>query len=298
MTTGRISGRLPFFTDRLALGDQGLRVSPFCLGHVREPDTVLAAFDAGINFFFITADMHWPTYEGTREGVRRLLARRPEVRDQFVVAGVCYQWSPIYCHMPFEQLLAEIPGLDHLDVLVAGTGHAKEYGKRLPVYQEHRRDRFLGARAIGTSFHDRPLALSAIRDRLIDIAFIRYNPAHPGALKDLFPHLNSVVPGLPEPATGARTLVFNFKSTVGYAPPSQLEELGWKTDRSWHPEITDLYRFALTRPEIDGILMKPQSSAEVEGIGRALARGPLTPEQEAYLLEVGARLDIEMNEII
>jgi hypothetical protein len=288
--SSRVSGRLPFFTDRLPLGQLGLQISPFCIGHVREPDTILAAFDAGINFFFITTDMHWPLYEGTREGVRRLLARGRKVRDQIVVAGVCYQWSPVFCYMPFEELVTEIPGLDRLDVLVAGTGHASEYGVRLRVFQEHRRDRFLGARAIGTSFHDRRLALTAIRERLIDIAFIRYNPAHPGALNDLFPHLNGA-------RASARTLVFNFKSTVGYASPSQLEEIGYQADHSWRAEITDLYRFTLTRPEIDGILMKPQTPAEVDGIGRALARGPLTPEQEAFLIDVGRRLGIQMNEI-
>ncbi len=42
--------------DRLALGERGVRVSPFCLGLVRSPEKVGAAFDAGLNFFFVTAD--------------------------------------------------------------------------------------------------------------------------------------------------------------------------------------------------------------------------------------------------
>jgi hypothetical protein len=63
---------LPQFTDRLVLGTQGRRVSPFCLGWVHSPDTITAAFDAGINFFFITTDLHWPGYEATRSGVRQL----------------------------------------------------------------------------------------------------------------------------------------------------------------------------------------------------------------------------------
>ena len=57
---------LPRFTDRLALGGQGLAVSPFCVGMVALPETIGAAFDAGINFFFVSADMHWPLYEATR----------------------------------------------------------------------------------------------------------------------------------------------------------------------------------------------------------------------------------------
>src|SRR5215469_14434904 len=61
---------LPRLTDRLVLGDEGLSVSPFCLGMVRSPDAVSAAFDAGINFFFLSADMHWPLYEPLRLGLR------------------------------------------------------------------------------------------------------------------------------------------------------------------------------------------------------------------------------------
>jgi hypothetical protein len=283
--------RLPQFTDRLILGDQGLRVSPFCVGVTRSPDTVVAAFESGINFFFITTDMHWPLYEATRQGLRQLLGRGPGIRDQLVVAGVCYQTVPFFCEMPFEQLVNEIPGLGHLDVLIAGTGFPNEYGERLPVYQDYRREKWLGARAIGTTFHDRALARTAVRNRLVDIAFIRYNAGHPGALTDLFPHVSAPATGN---GAGARPLLFNFKSTYAYRPPAELEELGFKREQSWHPDITDHYRFALTRPEIDGVLMAPRTPEQVTGIGRALARGPLTAEEETYLTDVARRCGVEI----
>ena len=130
--------RLPQFQDRLILGDQGLRVSLICLGWVRSAETVVAAFEAGINFFFITTDLHWPGYEATRRGVRELLARGPEIREQIVVAGVCYQTRPIFCSGPFQELLEEMPGLERLDVLIAGAVYADELGKWYPVYQRHR----------------------------------------------------------------------------------------------------------------------------------------------------------------
>ena len=108
---------MPRLGDRLALGSDGLRVSPFCLGIVGEPATVSAAFDAGVNFFFVTADMHWPLYEHTRRGLADLLARGRGVRDKVVVAGVCYPTQPEFCAMPFEELAAAVPGLKTLDVL-------------------------------------------------------------------------------------------------------------------------------------------------------------------------------------
>src|SRR5262249_26053031 len=77
---------LPRLTDRLRLGGTQLEVSPFCLGRVDQPDTIAAAFDAGINFFFVSADMHWPLYEASRVGLGALLARGGAVRDRIVVA--------------------------------------------------------------------------------------------------------------------------------------------------------------------------------------------------------------------
>ena len=280
--------RLPQFKDRLVLGDQGLRVSPYCLGWVHSAETIVAAFDAGINFFFISTDLHWPGYEATRRGVRELLAREPKIRDQIVVAAVCYQTRPIFCYGPFQELLEEMPGVERLDVLIAGAVYGDEQGKRFPVYQEHRETGYLGARAIGMSFHDRSLALEAIRDKLVDIAFIRYNPDHPGAAKDLFPHLysSSSRNGRSRGRKAARTLLFNFKSTFGYVPPAEMEAMSLPGSIYWHPQITDHYRFVLSRPEIDGILMGPRTPEELQGVANAVTRGPLTVDEQAYLMDV------------
>jgi aryl-alcohol dehydrogenase-like predicted oxidoreductase len=280
--------RLPQFNDRLVLGNQGLRVSPFCLGWVHSADTVVAAFEAGINFFLITTDLHWPVYEATRRGVRELLARGPAIRDQIVIAAVCYQTRPSLCYGPFLELLEELPGLERLDVLIAGAVYADEQDKRMPVYEEHRATGFQGARAIGTSFHDRAAALAGIRDNRLDIAFVRYNPDHPGAAKDLFPHLHSSCPrnGRNRGRKTARTLLFNFKSTFGYVPPGEMEEMGLHGSAYWHPEITDHYRFALSRPEIDGLLMAPNTPEQLHELAQALKRGPLTEEEQAYLIDV------------
>src|SRR5262249_38603427 len=229
--------KLPQFRDRLSLGNKGLHVSPYCLGIVRSPETVEAAFDAGINFFFVTADLHWPLYEATRQGLQALLARGRSVRNQIVVASVCYPTQPEVCSAPFRELLEAIPGLDRLDVLVAGGAYAQEFAERLPVFLDHRDRGFLGARAIGATFHERTAALTAIQQGCLDIALIRYNPDHAGARQDVFPHL----------PRQRSTLLFNFKSTFRFVPPEQLEAMGLPTADYWHPEITDYYRFALSR---------------------------------------------------
>lgn len=269
---------LPCPTDRLPLGAEGLRVSPFCLGMTADPATVPAAFDAGVNFFFLSTDMHWPLYEAARQGLADLLARGGGVRDRIVVAGVCYPTQPEFCTAPFQELLEAVPGLDRLDVLLAGGAYGTEFRKRLPVYEEHRRHGFLGNRAIGASFHDRKAAQAAISDRTVDIAYIRYNPGHRGASEDVFP----LVPERPRP------LLYNFKSTSGFVGPDRMAELGLPAPDYWHPHITDHYRFALTRPQMDGLLIGLRTPAEVAGLAEALEKGPLTDEEEAYLTDVAS----------
>jgi len=288
--------RLPQFTDRLALGREGLAVSPFCLGIVRMPETIGAAFDAGINFFFLTADMHWPLYRNSRRGLRELLARGHGVRDQIVVAAVCYPTQPEFCSMPFEERLEEIPGLDRLDVLIAGGAYAGEFAARLPVYQEHRRTGFAGCRAIGATFHDRSAALRALVENAVDIAFVRYNSGHAGARRDLFPHLGlgkgvrSLLCEAPSGPFRQKTsdtfssLLFGFKSTFGYVRPEQMTAMGLPGKDYWQPMFTDHYRFALSRPELDGLLIAPGTPKELHALAEALEKGPLDEEEQTYLM--------------
>jgi hypothetical protein len=163
-------------------------------------------------------------------------------------------------------------------VLLAGGAYRTEFGRRLPVYEEHRHRGFLGNRAIGATFHDREAAVAAVRERQVDIAYIRYNPDHSGAREDVFPH----VPERPRP------LLFNFKSTFGYVPPARMAEIGLPGPDYWNPDVTDHYRFALTRPEMDGLLIGLRRPAEVAALAEALERGPLTEEEETYLMDVAS----------
>jgi hypothetical protein len=237
---------------------------------------VPAAFDAGLNFFFVTADMHWPLYEAARRGLADLLARGRSIRDEVVVAGVCYPTQPEFCAMPFEELVAAVPGLKTLDVLLAGGVYGREFGSRQPVYEEHRSSGFLGNRAVGATFHDRKAAREAILKGQVDLACIRYNPDHDGARRDVFPHL----PGRPRP------LLFGFNSTFGYVAPGQMTALGLPAPEYWQPAITDHYRFALTPAEMDGLLVALRTPSEVTALAAALEQGPLTEEEEAYLMDV------------
>src|SRR5687768_7818838 len=89
-------------TDRVYA--KGLAVSPLCLGIVGDPRVVGAAFEAGINFFFLSADLHWPMYDALRVGLRDLFSVKSR-RDDVVVAGVSYATQPEFCDEPFSEVL-------------------------------------------------------------------------------------------------------------------------------------------------------------------------------------------------
>lgn len=254
-------------------------MSPACLGRVPEElgpasdDTVCAAYDAGINFFFISADLHWPAYELQRRGILKLLARGKPIRNNMVIAAACYSGFHLSA---VADLLTYFPQLGRIDVLVVGAVGRHDDSRIFDVCHKYRVDHVYGTRAVGMSFHDRERALLAVNNALLDIAFARYNPQHPGARRELFPF-----------RTPNSTLLYNFKSTFGAVTIEQSPDVP-TTDELWRPKITDYYRFVLTRPEVDGVLCKFRTPAEVTAFAQALEEGPLSQEEEQYLIDLSA----------
>ena len=265
---------LPKPEDRLRLGRSALRVSPLCLGMVESPDVVPAAYEAGVNFFFISADLHWPLYEHTRRGISRLLRGNRARRDDIVVGVVSYLDEPLFSALQFNEVLDEVPGLERIDLIIAGAvSEDRNFYPRIRSLAAARQIGHVDASAIGASFHQRGLALVAANYDMMDIIFTRYNTLHPGARNDLYPYMH------PKRAS----LNYNFKSMLSWVPREHLVELGF-TDQHWIPDPGDCYRFALTRPEVDGILCSPGSPAQVKDLVAALAKGPLTAEEEQYMV--------------
>jgi hypothetical protein len=269
---------LPKPEERLRMGKSALRVSPLCIGMVESPDVIPAAFEAGINFFFISADLHWPLYEHTRQGVSKLLKGNKARRDEVVVGVVSYLDEPLFGALQFNEVLDEVPGLDRIDLMIAGAvSENRNFYPRLQSLAGARQIGHVGASALGASFHQRELALVAANHDLVDIMFTRYNTLHPGARNDLYPYLH------PRRAV----LNYNFKSMLSWVPPERLVELGF-TDQYWMPDPGDCYRFALTQPGVDGVLCSPGSAAQVKELVDALDKGPLRPDEEHYMITLSS----------
>jgi hypothetical protein len=274
---GKSRSNLPKLTDRIPIRDSDLKISPFCLGMVQSAETVCAAFDAGINFFFVTADKHWPLYEHTRKGLRTWMDRRKSIREEIADGVVSYVAQREFTVSPFLEVLDAIPGLKKIDVAIIGGAYGTEFMSRLQSYEENQRKERIPCDFIGATFHDRTAAVPAVNHNMIDIAFIRYNPLHTGAEQEIFPDISK----------NRKTLLFNFNSTVGYVSPERFHALGIGEDY-WRPEITDCYRFALTCSDVNGLLCALATPKEIAALEGALKKGPLSKNDRNYLINLAA----------
>jgi len=242
---------------------------------VDDPDFVPAAYDGGINFFFLSTDLHWSLYEGMRRGLGKLLERGGGIRDRIVVAAASYVGAPLFMAPAFDELLDALPILERIDVCLAGGCYEADHPGR-PETMVRMRDRGLaGCRAAGGTFHDRTMLLPAHNDATLDITLLRYNTLHSGARTDVFPAVE------PSP-----TLLFGFKSMAWQAAAHDVA----LPPGTWVPDPVDHYRFVLSSTALDGILCAPQSARELRELSDAMDRGPLDQDEQEHMIDLSLLL--------
>jgi aryl-alcohol dehydrogenase-like predicted oxidoreductase len=126
-------------------------------------------------------------------------------------------------------------------------------------------------RAVGVSIHNRLRAGKLAEGSILDLLMIRYNAAHTGAEREIFPHLSRRRPAvIAYTATAWRRLL--------------------RAPRGWQgrvPSAGDCYRFCLTSPHVDIVLTGPRSVVELRENLAALEKGPLSSEEMVGLREFG-----------
>jgi len=222
------------------------------------------AMDRGVNLF-----LHTMRDGGLRTPLKEALAggRREEVA---VVAYAHVGWFGWGVRRGAEAALREL-GCDYVDVLLLGwLGFGSAWTRATERELVHLRESGK-VRAIGASIHDRERAGRLAASSPLDLMMTRYNAAHPGAEADVFPHRRGDAPTIVAyTATAWRRLLRRPK--------------GWSG-----PVMTagDCYRFQLSSPHVDVALTGPRSRGEVEQNLDALARGPLTAEEDRWMRELG-----------
>lgn len=222
-----------------------------------------AALERGLNYLFWT-----PTQFKFTRVVREALKRD---RERFVVsAGPSIGFFPGNVRRGCERAL-KVLGTDYLDLYQLywlGKTSAFTEGvveELLKLKQEGK------VRALGTSIHDRPRAGKLAEDSPLDALMIRYNAAHPGAERDIFPHLEKRKPAL-----------------IAYTATSWRKLL--KRPRGWDgpvPTAGDCYRFCLSNPHVDLVLCGPGNEQQLDENLAALEKGPLSAEELEWMRKFG-----------
>jgi len=223
------------------------------------------ALDQGINYVFWTAT----GTRGLKPVLRRAIAAQ---RDRLVIAtgpSVAYFGGNV--RRTAERLLEDL-GTDYLDVFHLfwlGVSSAWTEGT-LDALRELKAAGKI--RKIGISIHDRERAGRLAVDPTLDLLMLRYNAAHPGAERDVFPHLSERKPTVV--AYTATSWGKLLRSPRGYQGPVM--------------NPGDCYRFCLSSPHVDLVLTGPRSQRELEENLAGLARGPLSADESEWMRRFGA----------
>jgi aryl-alcohol dehydrogenase-like predicted oxidoreductase len=220
------------------------------------------AFERGVNY------MYWGSMRrgGFADALRNLAPRR----DRMVLVLQSYSRMGSLLGWSVERALRALR-MDYADVLLLGMWNKPVPRRILDAAHELQRRKLV--RFLAVSSHNRRFVSELANGADFDVLHFRYNAAHPGAEKDIFPKLpKKRRPGMVSfTATSWGRLLKPSRAPAGERVPT----------------AADCYRFVLSRPEVDVCLTGPANAEHMEEALEALDRGPMDEEQLAWMRRVG-----------
>ncbi len=251
-----------------SLGRTGLTVHRLGLSATYRPgqSTLHRALDSGVNLFF--------GFGIDTQMTRFIRSLSPSQREKVVLVTGGYNYVFTYQNLQkaLETRLKQFR-TDTIDVflflgVMKGTEFPQKAQDELAALKESGKIRFTGM-----SCHNRAFAGQMAAQGSLDVLMVRYNAAHPGAEKDIFPHLLPHNPGV-----------------LGYTATRWTYLLrrpkGWPKEEKI-PGAGDCYRFVLSNPSVHACLSAPRSCKELEENLSALEKGPLSPEELQFMRSFG-----------
>jgi aryl-alcohol dehydrogenase-like predicted oxidoreductase len=255
---------MPASWERVRLGRSGVLSSPIGLGSSfgLAARDVERAFERGINYLY-WGSMRRP---GFGKAIRTIARRQ---REDMVVVVQSYSRSALALRASLEAGLRRLR-IDYADFLLLGWwNHAPPER----ILDAARAARDAGkVRHLIISCHDRPTFAQFICDETYDAIMVRYNAAHRGAEREVFPALGERAPG-----------VVSYTATRwGALLEPRLTPPGEAT-----PRASDCYRFALSNPNVNVCLSGPANAEQLDEAMAALDRGPMDDDELAWMRRVG-----------
>ncbi len=250
------------------LGRTGIAVHRLGLSASYWPgkEAIHRALDRGVNYFFM--------YGFDFQMVRAMRDVLQTERESYVIATGAYNY--IFGRQNIERTLHKrLRQLrtDHVDIfLFLGVMQGKQFPEA--VRDELLRLRETGkVRYVGVSIHDREFAGRLAAEGDLDVLMIRYNAAHRGAERQIFPFVAQHDPGIVSyTATRWRRLLYRPR--------------GWPRD-GFRPTAGQCYRFVLSNPHVHVCMTAPSNLRQLEENLAALDAGPLSEVETARMLEFG-----------
>jgi len=235
----------------------------------------------GTNYGVEGADLEWALEQGVdyvfwtpnaRRVTKSLKAAIKRDRESFILASgptIGYLGGGI--RRACERLLKKL-GTEYLDVFqLFWLGRASAWTQStidaLVFLRESGK-----VRAIGVSIHERKRAGRLAEDSPLDMLMIRYNAAHTGAERDIFPHLAKRKPAIV--AYTATRWGGLLKRPKGWSGPVM--------------NASDCYRFCLSNSHVDLVLTGPKNRRQLqENLNNVREKGPLSGEENRRIRNFG-----------
>src|SRR5579864_5138952 len=221
------------------------------------------AFERGVNY------LYWGSFRkrGFGEALRNLKPRR----NGMVLVLQSYSRVAALMGPSVERALRKL-SFDFADVLLLGLWNHKPPSR---ILDEARRLRQRGlVRHLAVSTHHRPLVQQLADDPDIGIVHVRYNAAHPGAEREVFPILQAHE----KPPGAVAFTATSWKQLLNARRVPRGEKV---------PTAADCYRFVLSNPAVDVCMTGPATEAQAEDALRAIDLGPMSGEELAWMRRVG-----------
>lgn len=213
--------------------------------------------------------LYWGSFRTRTFGqaLRALCARG--LRDRLFI--VIQSYSRVGCLVrPSLSLALRRLGVERADLLLLGWWN-KPVSRGILDAALECKARGLTAN-VGVSTHERPLVPSlAGVGSPYDVVHVRYNAANRGAEREVFP----LVPPRPERAGLVTFTATRWGELLQPVPGARALTAG------------DCYRFALSNPSVDVCLSGPQNGAQLREALATVGRGPLDPDERAWIEGVG-----------
>lgn len=225
------------------------------------------AFERGCNYFV------WGTFIKGRsskmaQAIRNIV--RKGGRDRLVIAVFAYSHSRFLTDLFLKRGLKQL-GVEAIDVLLLGYYPKRPRQGLIDGALELKEKGLI--RHIGLSGHHRELFPKLAEEKIFDLFHIRYNAAHRGAEKDIFPYIKG----------DDRPGIVSFTATrwkrllnPGKMPPGE-------------PPLTaqECYRFVLSNPSVDVCMMGAADLEQMrENLG-VLDAGPVTGAEMERVRRIG-----------